>query len=70
MDWIYGSEVKPRIRSNNSGSREKKRCIQLKKTVESGKIGMPDNEIHVSWIKTLDPKYKSLFYCWLFFYFA
>ena len=27
---------------------------------------MLDNEIHVSWIKTLDPKYKSLF-CYTFF---
>ena len=32
-----------------------------KKTVESGKIAMPDNEIHVSGIKTLDPKYKVYF---------
>ena len=29
---------------------------QLKKTVESGKTAMPDNEIHVGWMKTLDPK--------------
>ena len=28
---------------------------------------MPDNEIRVSWIKTLDPKYRSLFYYTFFF---
>ena len=37
-----------------------------KKTVESGKMAMPDKEIHVCWIKTLDPKKKSLFYCTFF----
>ena len=30
---------------------------------------MPDNEIHVGWTKTLDPKYQSLFYG-TYFYFA
>ena len=24
---------------------------------------MPDTEIHVTWIKPLDPKYKFLFHC-------
>ena len=28
---------------------------------------MPDNEIHIGWIKTLDPKYQSLFYGTLIF---
>ena len=27
---------------------------------------MPDNEMHVGWIKTLDPKYQSLFYGFIF----
>ena len=27
-----------------------------KKTVESGKTALPDNEIRVGWMKTLDPK--------------
>ena len=69
MDWIYGSEVKPWIRSNNFGSLARTLDLRNKnvtldpteKTVESGKIAMPDNEIHVSWIKTLDPKYKVYF---------
>ena len=30
---------------------------------------MPDNEIHIGWIKTLDPKYQSLF-SGTYFYFA
>ena len=30
---------------------------------------MPDNEIHVGWIQTLDPEYQSLFYG-TYFYFA
>ena len=33
-----------------------------KKLCRSGKIAMPDNEIHVSWIKTLDPKCQFLYY--------
>ena len=33
----------------------------IEKTVELGKIAMPDNEIHFSCIKTLDPKYKVYF---------
>ena len=69
LDWIYGSEVKPWIRSNNYSSLARTLDLRNKnvtldpteKTVESGKIAMPDNEIHVSWIKTLDPKYKVYF---------
>ena len=34
-----------------------------------GKTVMPDDEIHVDWIKTLDPKFKYLLNC-TFFYFA
>ena len=33
------------------------------------KTAMPDNKIHVGRIKTLDSKFKYLFYC-TFFYFA
>ena len=74
LDWIYGSEVKPWIRSNNYGSlartldlRNKNVTLDpIKKTVESGENAMPDNEILVTWIKPLDPKYKFLFYCTFF----
>ena len=74
LDWIFGSEVKPWIRSNNYGSlartldlRNKNVTLDpIKKTVESGKNAMPDNEILVTWIKPLDPKYKFLFYCTFF----
>ena len=31
-----------------------------------GKTVMPDDETHVGWIKTLDPKFKYLFHCTLF----
>ena len=34
-----------------------------------GKTAMPDNEIHVGWIKTLDSNSKYLFHC-TFFSFA
>ena len=30
---------------------------------------MTDNEIHIGWIKTLDPKYQSLFYGTYFYLF-
>ena len=74
LDWIYGSEVKPRIWSNNFGSlartldlRNKNVTLDpIEKTVESGENAMSDNEIHVTWIKPLDPKYKFLFYCTFF----
>lgn len=36
--------------------------------LHAGKTAMPDNEIHVGWIKTLDPNFKYLFYCTLFYF--
>ena len=33
------------------------------KTIDLGKTVLPENEIYGSWIKTLDPKKKSLFHC-------
>ena len=74
LDWIYGSEVKPWIRSNNLGSlartldlRNKNVMLDpIEKNCGVGENAMPDNEIHVTWIKPLDPKYKCLFYCTFF----
>lgn len=31
--------------------------------MDLGKTALPENEIYGSWIKTLDPKQKSLFQC-------
>ena len=39
----------------------------VEKTVESGKIAMPDNEIHVSWIRTLEQNINLYFIAGAFF---
>ena len=58
----FGSEEKHWIRSTNfksiAGSKGK--------TMDLGKTVLPENEIYGSWIKTLDPKQKSLFHCTFF----